>query len=109
MPNEILFERDPEMGTVTTFSYDESNDTFTLREQQDVSAIIAINEYLTKMGRPKGDVKRIGSMPLTVLGEMWNSWRNRNLSQEERQAELGAWLDNSDHAKFRSDGRMRLV
>ena len=108
MPNEILFERDPEMGTVTTFLYDESNDTFTLREQQDVSAIVEINQYLAKMGRPKGDVKRVGSMPLTVLGEMWNSWRNRNLSQAERQAELGAWLNNSDHAKFRSDGRMKL-
>ncbi len=66
MPNEILFERDPEMGTVTTFLYDESNDTFTLREQQDVSAIVEINQYLAKMGRPKGDVKRVGSIPLTV-------------------------------------------
>jgi hypothetical protein len=108
MPAELLFERDEAMGTVTTFLYDESNDTFTLRERQDVRAIVEINAYLTKMGRPKGDVKRIGSMPLTVLGQMWNSWRERNLSQEERQAELGAWLNDSDHSKFRSDGRMKL-
>jgi hypothetical protein len=108
MSGELLFERDEEMGTVTTFLYDESNDTFRLREQQDVGAIVEINKYLAKMGRPKGDVRKVGSMPLTLLGEMWNSWRQRNLSQEERQVELAAWLNNSDNAAWRTDGRMKL-
>ena len=79
-----------------------------MREQQDVEAIVEINKYLTKMGRPKGDVRKVGSLPLTLLGEMWNSWRQRNLSQEERQVELAVWLNDSDTAAWRTDGRMKL-
>lgn len=106
---EILFERDEASGTVTTFCYDESNDTFTLREQQNVEHILEINKFLRALGRPKSDIRHIGQIPMTVLGQMMTSWRQRGLTREERQVEFAAWLNNSDNAAWRSDnGRSRV-
>jgi len=105
---ELLFERDPDLGTVTTFIASDDGNSFTIREQQDVTALIEINKYLASMGRQKGDIKKLGSIPLTLLGEMMQSWRNRGLTHEERQAELAAWLNASDNAAFRTDGRSKV-
>lgn len=105
---EVLFEVDPLSGTRTLFSYDHDRDTFTLREEQNVEHILEISKYLASMGRGKGDIRHVGQIPMTVLGQMMTSWRARNLTKEERQAELAAWLNDGDVSKFRTDDRSHI-
>ena len=105
---ELLFEEDAASGTRTMFSYDHSTDRFTLREEQDVGHILEISKYLASKGRGKGDIRHVGQIPMTVLGQMMTSWRERNLTREERQAELAAWLNDGDVSKFRTDDRSKI-
>ncbi|MFN7829823.1 MAG: hypothetical protein ACK5NX_01335 [Armatimonadota bacterium] len=93
------FSFDPFTGTRTTFHYDHTNDTFTLKKEQDVTALVERNKSLlanTDERARWGDGQIAASIPMTV----WAEWVATG--KDKDQAFLKRWLNDPANAHFRT-------
>lgn len=94
---ETLLDVDPLTGAKEWFAYDELTDTFTIRREEDQTAILARNAELRKAsGDWKGEMHHVGSIPMSVYHEQLVK-----TGRIKSQRELKRWWNNSDQEVFR--------
>jgi len=98
MGNKKLFSHDPLTG-ITKYWHDNQDGTVTLESDQDVSAIMAENQF----GRKEidkhakwGDMSRVASIPLTVYYDL----KQKGILDD--QVALRKWLNDPDNELFRT-------
>jgi hypothetical protein len=108
----LLFNKDPMTRTTQIFHYDDSNDTFTIEDRQDVTEVLEANKRdyneATRYRLPQlGDTGRLGrrvaNVPLNILAQWRREWRLKNFSHEEREQDLKKKLNDPDIRLFRTD------
>ena len=104
---EMVFDRDPQSGTVQMFHYDEATDRFSIEDRQDVSAILdasaAIRSNSDLQASRKDDVRRVALIPMNILFQMRQTWQALGLSWQERQDALRTFLNDPSFKAFRTD------
>lgn len=102
--DERLLHIDPVSGVSQHFSYDDSDDTFTIRTSQDVSDVLEDNKYLNKEhnGNWKGELHRVASIPLALLPELEKKGIMTAGGKILDHAALRRWLNDSNNAYFRT-------
>lgn len=98
MPSERLFGYDPATRKYEWFSYDDSNDTFTIRTEQDIETILELNrESRNATGEGwKGEFHHVASIPNTVLAEL----KEKGILDDEKA--FSKWLNDRDNLPFRT-------
>jgi hypothetical protein len=99
-----FFDHDPLTGITEYFEYDESDDSFTIQTQQDVSGIIALNQaHMREFSSGKdrwGDGfdhrTKVASIPLNIYMDL----KKRGVLRDP--AALKRWLNDPDNAAFRT-------
>ncbi len=103
----VVFETDPLTRSVTIFHYDHETDRVTLEERSDVTGIIEANKMQQNspelQSSKHSELRMVARIPQAMLQMMWNDWRARGLSWEERQAELRKLLNDPDYRLLRTD------
>jgi len=104
---EMVFDRDPQTGTVQMFHYDEMTDKFTIEDRQDVSAILktsaAIRSDSDLQASRKDEVRRVALIPMNILFQLRQTWNSLGLSWQERQDALRKFLNDPSFKAFRTD------
>lgn len=104
--SKILFDRDPLTGITEWFEYDDSNDTFTIATEQDVSAIVEANKHHQSHFNRSDDTfgdgfdhrTKVASIPASVYFDLVK--RFGNMRQNPRAWKR--WLNDPDNAAFRT-------
>lgn len=104
---EMVFDRDPQSGTVQMFHYDEATDRFSIEDRQDVSAILATTAAIRSdedlQASRKNEVRRVALIPMNILFQMRQTWDSLGLSWQERQDALRKFLNDPSFKDFRTD------
>lgn len=99
---ERFFDYDPLTGSTEYFSYDEVTDTFTIRREDDLEPVLALNAEHRKQehgpsGNWKGEMHLVGSIPLSVYYE-----ELVKTGRIHSQSELKRWWNSSDREVFKT-------
>ena len=97
----LTLEYDPLTRTTTTFHTDDAGQV-TLRQHQDVSAILEANAMQRALPRAKNEVRKVASIPSAIYDYLQRSWRVRRLPHEEKQKEMKAFLNDPKFSRFRT-------
>ena len=93
-----LFNKDPVTGITEYFSYNDSDDTFTIETEQDVSGIVGANKraYNDASKNWKGDMHKVASIPMNIYMDL----QKRGIIDDE--AAFKRWLNDPDNQYFRT-------
>lgn len=95
-----LLSDDPETGIRRLFHYDEETDVVTIETQQDVEAVLEMNQYLRNNTDAragwKGDLHWIGQIPPTIYYDL----KKRGIFDD--QVAFRKWLNDPDNICFRT-------
>jgi hypothetical protein len=98
-----LFDTDPMTAKVELFHYDETNDSFTIETQQDVTDLVEDNKYEFNLhdgmnSRWKGDLHRVAQIPLSVYYDL----KRRGMLPEQDAKAFSRWMNDPDNRVFRT-------
>ena len=104
--SERLFGVDPLAGTKEFFSYDDTDDSFTIRTEQDVTALIEANKVLSNAAEEtwRGDMHRVASIPLSLMPMLEKQGIMTKAGAILDEKKLRAWLNDADNRYFRTRG-----
>lgn len=93
------FSFDPLTGTKTTFHFDHTNDTFVLKKEQDVTALVERNKASmanTDERAKWGEGQIAASIPMSIYMEWVATGKDKD------QAFVKRWLNDPANAHFRT-------
>ena len=104
MSDRTLFDHDPLTGMVEYFHYDETDGSYVIETQQDVSGIIELNTARynqTKKSTPYGEWTEVANFPLTIIMELAKQGIMTAGGRVLDQKRFKAWLNDSENEKWR--------
>lgn len=101
-----LLDHDPLTGVTEWFEYDDSNDTFTIQNEQDVSGLVEWNGFQAnhfnraddKWGDGFDHRTKVASIPLNIYFDL----KKRFGSMRENPRAWKRWLNDPDNVAFRT-------
>lgn len=96
--SERVLDKDPVSGITRYFSYDHTNDKYTIRTEQKVEDLVESNkaQFNDAQSGFKGDMHRVASIPLNVYYEL----KRKGIVDDPKK--LKAWLNDPDNRYFRT-------
>lgn len=96
--SERLFDRDPIFGLTRYFQYNDDDDTFTIRTEQDVEPLLDENKAFMADAADgwRGELHRVASIPMPLYMQL----KMQGIVDDERA--FKRWLNDRDNRFFRT-------
>jgi hypothetical protein len=97
MRKRVISDDRDSSGILTSFHYDQADDSFVIQKEQDVAGIIEANKVEFNDAPTRwGEWTKVGSIPLTIYFDL----QKKGILQDQKA--LAKWLNDPDNRAFRT-------